>query len=98
MATVGRDRELEDLKDRKSSEFIEIFFKGDEVGYHVTMTLIYRAIPGPNRPFCDECLDSARKAMSTHLKCFELVNRNETFKAIYVNWCVYSFSRGRFEH
>lgn len=85
----ARDETVTYLKSLNSSDLIDIFVKGDEVQFHVTMTLIYRAIPAPEgsiSQFSDGCLQSARKAMSTHEESIGLLHHSSYFKSIYVHW------------
>lgn len=77
------------LKSLNTSELVEVFIRGDEVQFHATMTLVYRAIPAPEGSpsrFCFECLDSARKAMKSHQACIDLLKFGSYIKSIYVHW------------
>lgn len=90
-AAEGRKHELEELRKVRSSEFVEIFLKGDEVQLYVTLTLVYRVIPAPEGSasrFCDECLDSARRAILTHQSCIHLLEKSEHLLAMHVHWYV----------
>lgn len=79
------------LKTLNTSEIVDVFIKGDQVQFNVTMTLVYRAIPAPEGSpsrFCNECLDSARKAMQSHQECISLMKYGSYIKSIYVHWYV----------
>lgn len=89
IALESRERELEELRKRNMSEFVEVFMRGDEVQFHVTKALVYRAIPAPEGSvtrFCDECIDSARKAMYTHQSCIHLLDTSVHLRSMYVHW------------
>ncbi|KJZ74289.1 hypothetical protein HIM_06295 [Hirsutella minnesotensis 3608] len=77
------------LKAVNSSEIVDIFLRGDEVQFQVTLTLVYRVIPAPEGSisrFCNDCLEAARKAMSFHRQYTELKNLGSYFRSIYVHW------------
>ncbi|POR34331.1 Putative transcriptional regulatory protein C11D3.07c [Tolypocladium paradoxum] len=77
------------LRAVNSSDVVDVFLRGDEVQFQVTLTLVYRVIPAPEGSvsrFCDECLDVARKAMKVHQQCAELTNLGSYFRSIYVHW------------
>lgn len=86
---MTRDETSAMLKSLKSSEIFEIFISGDEVQFHVTMTLVYRAIPAPQGSasrFCNECLESARKAMQTHMRSLSMMKYGSYAKSILIHW------------
>ncbi|KYK58789.1 fungal specific transcription factor domain protein [Drechmeria coniospora] len=77
------------LRAVNSSDVVDIFLRGDEVQFQVTLTLVYRVIPAPEGSasrFCDECLEVARKAMTVHQQCVQLANLGSYFRSIYVHW------------
>jgi hypothetical protein len=77
------------LKNLNTSEIVEVFLKGDEVQFNVTLTLIYRAIPGPEGSpsrFCVECIESARKAIRCHQESLSLMKAGSYIQSIYVHW------------
>jgi len=79
------------LRAVNSSDVVDLFLRGDEVQFQVTLTLVYRVIPAPEGSvsrFCDECLDVARKAMKVHQQCTQSTNLGSYFRSIYVHWCV----------
>lgn len=80
----------------KASHLVDIHVKGDEVQLLATMTLVFQAIPAPEGSlsrFCDECIDTSRRAMQKHFSCMELVRREAYAKAIYVHWYVSDLPR-----
>ncbi|CAM1501549.1 Fc.00g035330.m01.CDS01 [Cosmosporella sp. VM-42] len=88
-AAECRDRALASLERMKASHLVDIHVKGDEVQLLSTLTLIYRAIPGPDGSisrFCDECVDSARRAVVKHQACMQLVREEAYVKTIYLHW------------
>ncbi|RSL95977.1 hypothetical protein CDV31_013675 [Fusarium ambrosium] len=88
-ATESRDLAIASLEKIGASPLVDVHVKGDEVQLLSTMTLIYRAIPAPEGSisrFCDECVDSARRAVHTHLACMEMVRKDPNAKTIYVHW------------
>ncbi|CAH0014840.1 unnamed protein product [Clonostachys rhizophaga] len=87
--TSTRDETVAYLNSVNSSEIITFFLKGDEIGFHVTLTLVYQALPAPENSvsrFCDKCLESARKAMDIHKESIGLMGYGPYFKALYVHW------------
>ncbi|GJN81732.1 hypothetical protein PLIIFM63780_005267 [Purpureocillium lilacinum] len=77
------------LRAVNSSDVVDLFLRGDEVQFQVTLTLVYRVIPAPEGSvsrFCDECLDVARKAMKVHQQCTQSTNLGSYFRSIYVHW------------
>lgn len=87
--TSTRDETFEYLRSLNTSSLVDVFLKGDEVQFHVTMTLVYRAVPPPEGSisrFCSECLDSARKAMKVHQESLSLLDYGTYIKSIYVHW------------
>lgn len=90
-ATESRDLALASLEKIGASPLVDVHVKGDEVQLLSTMTLIYRAIPAPDGSisrFCEECVDSARRAVHTHLGCMEMAQKDANAKTIYVHWYV----------
>ncbi|KAM5347186.1 hypothetical protein ACJ41O_010191 [Fusarium nematophilum] len=88
-ANESRDMAIASLEKIGASPLVDVHVKGDEVQLLSTMTLIYRAIPAPEGSisrFCDECVESARRATHKHLACMELVRRDPYAKTIYVHW------------
>ncbi|KAI9148303.1 N-terminal binuclear Zn cluster-containing protein [Paramyrothecium foliicola] len=80
---------LEGLKSRNSSDVIEIFLRGDEILFQVSLTLIYRVIPAPEGSptrFCTECLDAARSAMRIHHDALFLLRDDEYFTLLWFHW------------
>lgn len=76
------------LRSIGASELVDAL-RGDEIQLQVTLTLIYRAIPTPQgsvSQFCDECLQAARKAMTAHQGCAELMKAGRYDKLIYAHW------------
>jgi len=77
------------LKNLNTSEIVEVFLKGDEVQFNVTLTLVYRAIPAPEGSpsrFCVECIESARKAIRCHQESLSLMKAGSYIQSIYVHW------------
>ncbi|KAK7418060.1 hypothetical protein QQX98_004199 [Neonectria punicea] len=88
-AKEAREMAIASLKRIKASHLVDIHVKGDEVQLLATMTLVFQAIPAPEGSlsrFCDDCIDTSRRAMQKHLSCMELVRREAYAKAIYVHW------------
>ncbi|EYB25661.1 hypothetical protein FG05_02787 [Fusarium graminearum] len=88
-ADESRGMAIASLEKIGASPLVDIHVKGDEVQLLSTMTLIYRAIPAPegsSSRFCDECLETARRATHTHLACMELVRKDPHARNIYVHW------------
>ncbi|UZP38008.1 hypothetical protein NXS19_005824 [Fusarium pseudograminearum] len=88
-AYESRGMAIASLEKIGASPLVDIHVKGDEVQLLSTMTLIYRAIPAPegsSSRFCDECLETARRATHTHLACMELVRKDPHARNIYVHW------------
>ncbi|KAM6535772.1 hypothetical protein FALCPG4_005312 [Fusarium falciforme] len=88
-ATESRGLAIASLEKIGASPLVDVHVKGDEVQLLSTMTLIYRAIPAPEGSisrFCDECVESARRAIHTHLACMEMVRKDPNAKTIYVHW------------
>ncbi|KAM0482057.1 hypothetical protein ACHAP7_004283 [Fusarium lateritium] len=78
-AHQSREMAIASLEKIGASPLVDVHLKGDEVQLLSTMTLIYRAIPAPEGSasrFCDECIDTARRATNTHLTCMELVRKD----------------------
>ena len=77
------------LQAANSSDVVDLFLRGDEVQFLVTLTLVYRVIPAPEGSisrFCDECLDVARSAIRLHQECTRSTNPGGYFRSIYVHW------------
>jgi hypothetical protein len=86
---VVRNEAAAYFKSINTSSLIEVFVKGDEVQLLTTLTLVYRAIPAPEGSpsrFCDECLDSARRAMRAHKESMSTLHFGSYVKSIYVHW------------
>jgi hypothetical protein len=88
-AYESRGMAIASLEKIGASPLVDIHVKGDEVQLLSTMTLIYRAIPAPegsSSRFCDECIETARRATHTHLACMELVRKDLHARNMYVHW------------
>ncbi|PHH60176.1 hypothetical protein CDD81_2062 [Ophiocordyceps australis] len=88
-ASKLREPMLNYLKTLNLSEVIDMFLKGDEVQFQVTLTLVYRIIPAPEGSvsrFCEECLQVARKAMRLHGECINARTVGSYVQSIYVHW------------
>ncbi|KAH6956380.1 hypothetical protein DER45DRAFT_585155 [Fusarium avenaceum] len=88
-AHKSREMAIASLEKIGASPLVDIHLKGDEVQLLTTMTLIYRAIPAPEGSasrFCDECIETARRATNTHLTCMELVRQDPHARNMYVHW------------
>ncbi|KAJ4026906.1 hypothetical protein NW752_001865 [Fusarium irregulare] len=88
-AHESRGLAIASLEKIGASPLVDVHVKGDEVQLLSTMTLIYRAIPAPegsSSRFCDECIETARRATHTHLACMELVRKDPHARNIYVHW------------
>ncbi|KAM0258997.1 hypothetical protein ACHAPA_010946 [Fusarium lateritium] len=88
-AHQSREMAIASLEKIGASPLVDVHLKGDEVQLLSTMTLIYRAIPAPEGSasrFCDECIDTARRATNTHLTCMELVRKDPHARNMYVHW------------
>lgn len=87
-----RPETLAYLQSLKASSILDVFLKGDEVQFNVTLTLVYRAIPAPPgsiSKFSTECLEAARKAIVAHQECIEMFKFGTYMQSIYAHW--YSF-------
>ncbi|RKK89782.1 hypothetical protein BFJ63_vAg10533 [Fusarium oxysporum f. sp. narcissi] len=85
----SREMALSSLEKIGASPLVDVHLKGDEVQLLSTMTLIYRAVPAPEGSptrFCQECIDTARKACHAHFTCMDLVRKDPHARAIYVHW------------
>ncbi|RKK99415.1 hypothetical protein BFJ70_g17510 [Fusarium oxysporum] len=83
-----REMAIQSLKKIGASPLVDVHLKGDEVQLLSIMTLIYRAVPAPEgspTTFCQECIETARKASHKHLACMELVRKDPHARAIYVH-------------
>ncbi|KAG6002671.1 hypothetical protein E4U54_000820 [Claviceps lovelessii] len=88
-ADVAREQTYQYLKAVNSSDLVDVFLRGDEVQFQVTLTLVYRIIPAPPGSitrFCDECLETARKAMKVHQECTKKSTIGGYFRSIYIHW------------
>ncbi|KAG6072724.1 hypothetical protein E4U16_005160 [Claviceps sp. LM84 group G4] len=88
-ADVAREKTYQYLKAVNSSDLVDVFLRGDEVQFQVTLTLVYRVIPAPPGSitrFCDECLETARKAMKVHQECTRKSTIGGYFRSIYIHW------------
>ncbi|KAG5655957.1 hypothetical protein KAF25_001527 [Fusarium avenaceum] len=88
-AHKSREMAIASLEKIGASPLVDVHLKGDEVQLLTTMTLIYRAIPAPEGSasrFCDECIETARRATNTHLTCMELVRQDPHARNMYVHW------------
>ncbi|CAJ0544667.1 Ff.00g037310.m01.CDS01 [Fusarium sp. VM40] len=88
-AHQSREMAIASLEKIGASPLVDVHLKGDEVQLLSTMTLIYRAIPAPEGSasrFCDECIETARRATNTHLTCMELVRQDPHARNMYVHW------------
>jgi hypothetical protein len=77
------------LQSVKASSILDVFLKGDEVQFNVTLTLVYRAIPAPPgsvSKFSVECLEAARKAIVAHQECIEMFKFGTYMQSIYAHW------------
>ena len=90
-ADEAREQTYNYLKAVNSSDLVDLFLRGDEVQFQVALTLVYRVIPAPEGSvsrFCDECLETARKAMKVHQECTRQNTVGGFFRSIYVHWYV----------
>ncbi|KAG5938245.1 hypothetical protein E4U53_008046 [Claviceps sorghi] len=88
-ADVAREETYQYLKAVNSSDLVDVFLRGDEVQFQVTLTLVYRVIPAPlgsMTRFCDECLETARKAIKVHQQCAKKSTIGGYFRSIYIHW------------
>ncbi|GAB0137523.1 hypothetical protein EsDP_00005783 [Epichloe bromicola] len=88
-AGVAREQTYQYLEAVNSSDLVDVFLRGDEVQFHVTLTLVYRAIPAPQGSitrFCHECLETARKAMKVHQECTKRSTIGRYFRSISIHW------------
>lgn len=68
---------------------IPLFVTSSTVQFYVTATLASRALPAPEGSLsriCDECLDSARKAIECHLSVVETLGPDIYLRSMYVHW------------
>jgi hypothetical protein len=94
-ADEARNQTYDYLKAVNSSDLVDLFLRGDEVQFQVTLTLVYRVIPAPEGSisrFCDECLSTARKAMKVHQECIKKSTIGGYFRSIYIHWYVFRHS------
>ncbi|KAK2038034.1 fungal-specific transcription factor domain-containing protein [Colletotrichum somersetense] len=87
-----REQVLFGLKAMNASSILDIHLRGDEMSFHSTMTLIYRALPAPEGSptrFSQECIDTARFAMQLHLECMQkIAEEGRHLKAVYIHWAI----------
>ncbi|KAK2054590.1 fungal-specific transcription factor domain-containing protein [Colletotrichum caudatum] len=87
-----REQVLFGLKAMNASTILDIHLRGDEMSFHSTMTLIYRALPAPEGSptrFSQECIDTARFAMQLHLECMQkIAEEGRHLKAVYIHWAI----------
>jgi len=79
---------------------LDIQLKGDEIASIVTLTMIYRAIPGPGpedsaspSSFCAECIEAARSVMDKHQECVKSTASILRLQVEYIHWYVCTLSR-----
>jgi hypothetical protein len=85
----ARDETMEYLRAINTSALVDIFVMGDEIQVLSTLTMVHRAIPAPpGSPsrFSQECLDSARKCITTHQAAMGMLTHGSYIKSIYVHW------------
>lgn len=72
-------------------KMFEIILKSDEVSYYSSLALAQRALPprgrGRSRTFADECLDSARAAMTCHEETMDMMD-DLSLQIVYMHWFV----------
>lgn len=88
-ASETRKKAIGALQKMKASPVVNIHVKGDEVQVLATLTLVYRAIPAPDGSpsrFCDECIETARKAMRKHQECVQSFENQPFVLMIYIHW------------
>ncbi|KAI1101885.1 fungal-specific transcription factor domain-containing protein [Jackrogersella minutella] len=81
--------ELE-TSDSAEGQMFSIMLKSDEVSYRSSLSLTYRAMPPTgtcSRTFSDECIDSARAAMSCHQEAMEMMD-DQSLKIVYIHWTI----------
>jgi hypothetical protein len=73
----------------KDSKMFELILKSDEVSYYSSIALAQRALPpsgtGRSRTFADECLDSARAAMTSHEEAMAMMD-DISLQIVYMHW------------
>ncbi|KAK6224786.1 fungal specific transcription factor domain-containing protein [Colletotrichum tabaci] len=91
-ASQVREQALFGLKALNASSILDIHLRGDELTFHSTMTLIYRALPAPEGSptrFTQECIDTARFSMQLHLECMQkIAEEGRHLKAVYIHWAI----------
>ncbi|CEJ89569.1 hypothetical protein VHEMI05407 [[Torrubiella] hemipterigena] len=88
-AAMSRKRAYEYMEKKNCSDMVDLFIRGDEVQFYVTLTLAYRVIPSPEGSpsrFSEECLDAARMAIRAHHDCVSKIDLTSFTKATYVHW------------
>jgi hypothetical protein len=86
-----RGHAIEDFSELSSPSILSVELMGDEVTYLSTMTLIHRAIPPPERAasrFSSECIETARKAIITHLKVMKMLKQDQYYLSVHIHWYV----------
>ncbi|KAI4600861.1 hypothetical protein KJ359_013024 [Pestalotiopsis sp. 9143b] len=85
---------LEDVRvngQSKDSKMFEIILKSDVVSYYSSLALAQRALPpsgtGRSRTFADECLESARLAMTTHHEAIGMMD-DISLQIVYMHWTI----------
>ncbi|KAJ0166254.1 putative transcriptional regulatory protein PB24D3.01 [Colletotrichum tanaceti] len=91
-ASQVREQALFGLKALNASSILDIHLRGDELTFHSTLTLIYRALPAPEGSptrFTQECIDTARFSMQLHLECMQkIAEEGRHLKAVYIHWAI----------
>ncbi|KAK9425624.1 putative Fungal-specific transcription factor domain protein [Seiridium unicorne] len=75
----------------KDAKMFEIILKSDEVSYYSSLALAQRALPpsgtGSSRTFADECLESARAAMTSHEEAMAMMD-DISLQIVYMHWTI----------
>jgi hypothetical protein len=73
----------------KDGKMFVIILKSDEVSYYSSLALAQRALPpsgtGKSRTFADDCLDSARAAMTCHEEAMAMMD-DISLQIVYMHW------------
>lgn len=88
-AARSRESAYAYMQKMNSSDVVDLFIRGDEVQFYVTLTLCYRVIPAPEGSpsrFSDDCLNAARMAIRAHMDCVAKIDVSSFTKAIYAHW------------
>ena len=68
----------------------ELLLRADVISHLASMTLVYRAIPAgafSNSVFCEECIDTAYRALKEHQRCLIILrNVERTALETYMQW------------